>query len=135
MPRNERKDLIVPYWNERAHSETLISEFIAVRGGGDRGRRSIDAVIVHDGKSRWLRNSDYSPKEIAGKEITVIQAKLGRLGMNLLGQALFSKELMQKFRPRCIKTIALCEDSDAVLAPLAKKHGIEIVSRSEFQSS
>ena len=132
MPKSERKALIAPYWNE--HGGTMISEFTAVkRIPGQQQRRSIDGVIVHDDKTRWLHHRDYK-EEIAGQDITVIQAKLGNLGMNLLGQALFSKELMQNFNPKSIRAIALCENSDTALAPLAKKYGIEVVCRSEFKS-
>ena len=134
MVRTERKDLIKPYWNAHGGTGTMISEFIAVQRAPGQQQRAIDGVIVEDGKGRWLPNKGYDSDEIAGKEITVVQAKFGNLGMYLLGQALFSKELMKPFKPRCIRTIALCEDSDAVLAPLAKEYGIEVVCRSEFKS-
>jgi hypothetical protein len=57
----------------------------------------------------------------------VVQAKASRLGMYLLGQALFSKHLVEPFRPRSVRTIALCASSDSVLEPLARSHGIEVV--------
>lgn len=129
--RNER-DLITWYWNEHGgneHDGTLIIEFRAVTQTPHQGRRDIDAVVVEDGKRRWLANGDYDSANIAGKDIVVIQAKRGRLGMSVLGQALFSKELMRPFRPSNIRTIALCEDTDTVLEPLAKKYGIEVVYR------
>lgn len=47
--------------------------------------------------------------------------------MYLLGQALFSRELMKTFQPSNIRTVAICKKDDAVLAPLARKHGIEVV--------
>jgi hypothetical protein len=47
--------------------------------------------------------------------------------MNLLGQAYFSKLLIEKFNPRSLKSIAICEKYDNVIVELAKKHGIEVV--------
>jgi hypothetical protein len=64
---------------------------------------------------------------LAGREVVVIQAKASRLGMNVLGQALFSRELLRAAGPRRIRTIALCTGDDEVLRPLAEEYGIEIV--------
>jgi hypothetical protein len=53
-----------------------------------------------------------------------------RLGMYLLGQTLFSRELIkERFAPRSVRTVALCADSDAVLGPIAEaeRFGIEVV--------
>lgn len=48
--------------------------------------------------------------------------------MYLLGQALFSRELIEtRFAPRSVRTVALCTDDDDVLRPPAKRYGVEIV--------
>ena len=47
--------------------------------------------------------------------------------MYLIGQALFSRELMRAFQPRTVMSVAVCQRDDAVLRPLAEKYGIEIV--------
>jgi hypothetical protein len=47
--------------------------------------------------------------------------------MYLMGQALFSRELMKPFRPASIRTVALCAKDDSVLRPLAEEYGIEVV--------
>jgi hypothetical protein len=47
--------------------------------------------------------------------------------MYLMGQALFSRDLMRPFLPRSIRTVALCNQDDSVLRPLAEAHGIEVV--------
>jgi hypothetical protein len=47
--------------------------------------------------------------------------------MNLLGQALFSAELVRGAGPRRLRTIALCTVDDQVLRPLAVQYGIEVV--------
>jgi hypothetical protein len=65
--------------------------------------------------------------DLEGKNIIVVQTKVGRLGMYLLGQALFSARLMERFRPVSIRSVAICTKGDAVLEPLAKEYGIEVV--------
>ena len=125
MSQRERAKLVVPYWLNVGG--TLIEEFLAVRRNKCQGYRRIDGIIVFDGKRRCIQNKDYNSAEIADKEIIVVQAKLGRVGMYLLGQALFSRELMRRFRPKSIRTVAVCERGDAVLAPIAAEYGIEIV--------
>jgi hypothetical protein len=48
--------------------------------------------------------------------------------MYLMGQAFFSVELMKRFNPKSIKSVAVCEKYDAVLGPLIEKYpGIEVV--------
>jgi hypothetical protein len=46
--------------------------------------------------------------------------------MYLMGQALFSRELMKRFTPASIRTVALCGKDDSVLRPLAEQYGIEV---------
>ncbi len=65
--------------------------------------------------------------EIQGKDVVVIQTKANRLGMNLLGQAVFSAELMKSYNPKSIRSVAICILGDSVLEPLANKFGIEVV--------
>ena len=47
--------------------------------------------------------------------------------MYLLGQAVFSRQLMKPFRPRSIRTVAICIKGDDVLEPLASEFGVEVV--------
>lgn len=48
--------------------------------------------------------------------------------MYLMGQAVFSLELMKQFSPRSIQSVALCERSDSVLAPMPNKFpNVEVV--------
>ena len=42
--------------------------------------------------------------------------------MYLMGQTLFSKQLMEQFKPRTILSIALCTKDDIILRPLLEKH-------------
>ena len=87
----------------------------------------MDGVIVLGGPSRILDRSEHSMVDLRGKDIVVVQTKAGRLGMYLLGQALFSRELMRAFAPRTVMSVAVCQRDDATLRPLAEKYGIEVV--------
>ena len=114
--------LVEKFWKETGG--TLIEEFLAVRGTRDQGRRLIDGVIIKGGPRRKVKASD---AKIAGRRIVVVQAKASRLGMYLLGQALFSRDLMAEFKPKSIETVAICTKGDARLEQLALKHGIRVV--------
>src|SRR5437764_2434711 len=104
---------------------TLIEEFPAITRKPDVGARRLDGLILPDGERRIA-----TPMEVnfAGKDLIVVQAKASRLGMSVMGQALFSRELMWRFEPqlRSIRTVALCSATDAVLEPLCKRYDIEV---------
>lgn len=114
-------DIVFDEW-ERVGG-TLAEEFPAVRGSAGASPRRLDGVIVLSSEHRRVRPVDL---DVAGHEIIVVQVKRGGLGMNLMGQALFSRELMRRFIPTSIRTVALCERDDSVLRPLAEQYGIEV---------
>jgi hypothetical protein len=61
-----------------------------------------------------------------GHDLIVVQTKASRLGMYLMGQALFSCELIkQHFSPRSVRA-AVCGADDLVLHPIANRYGIEV---------
>jgi hypothetical protein len=104
---------------------TLVEEFPAVRASATTGQRLIDAVILPA-----LENRIAKPREVTiqGQDIIVVQAKASRLGMYLMGQALFSAELMKAFEPASIRSVALCTADDAVLRPMLEKFpGLQVV--------
>jgi hypothetical protein len=104
---------------------TLVEEFLMVRQRPNVGRRLADGLIVLDGDHRRLTSGEVT---LDGKDVIVVQTKADRLGMYLLGQALFSRELISDFfNPRSIRTVALCRVDDAVLRPIAERYGIEVV--------
>ncbi len=72
-------------------------------------------MILPNGERRRTHWSDVS---LADQDVIVVQAKASRLGMYLMGQALFSAELVKRFNPRTIRSIALCYEDDSVLRPL-----------------
>src|SRR5438477_12263047 len=90
------------YWQQVGG--TLIEEFCAVPRGADCSNRLIDAVIVKGGECRIVRQSEI---DIKGKDVVIVQAKAGRLGMYLMGQAFFSAQLLKRFEPRSIESVAL----------------------------
>lgn len=102
----------------------LIEEFEVVKADKNQARRLIDGIIVQNESARIHNGGDY---DIKGKDIIIIQTKANRLGMYLLGQALFSSKLIQKFEPKSIRTVAICAKNDKVMEILAKDFGIEVV--------
>ena len=110
------------YW--QGIGGTLIEEFLAVKASKVNARRLIDGVIILGEKTEILTTDEVS---IEDKDIVVIQAKASRLGMYLLGQALFSLELLKLHNPKSIRTVAICTAGDSVLESLAHKYGIEVV--------
>ena len=115
--------MIRSYW--RKIRGTLIEEFLAVKASPTCGSRRLDAVILPKGEFRIAHWKEVSLKD---KDIIVVQAKANRLGMYLMGQALFSAALMKRFKPRSVRSIALCKKDDSVLRPLLKRYRhIEVV--------
>ncbi len=48
--------------------------------------------------------------------------------MNVMGQALFSKHLLERFNPRSIESVALVAKDDDVLRPIFEKYeGMRVV--------
>lgn len=104
---------------------TLVEEFPVVKAGKDHARRLIDGIIIINGPMKIAKPSEV---ELAGKDIICIQTKASRLGMYLMGQALFSKLLLEKyFNPKSVRSVALCTKNDNVLEPLLKKFNVEVV--------
>lgn len=106
-------------WYWRQVGGILIEEFPAVLRAPGTGQRLIDAIIVRDDEPRRVK---FREVEIAGRDIIVVQAKRGRLGMYLMGQAFFSPQLMMKFNPRTITSITLCKLHDLVMVPLFESY-------------
>ena len=115
--------MIMKYWEKVGG--TLILEFPAVKQTKETGPRRLDAVILPNGpriKAGWR---DVSLK---GQDVIVIQAKAHRLGMYLMGQTLFSAELIKRFEPASIRSVALCAKDDAILRPMLECfNGMEVV--------
>ncbi len=109
------------FWNEVGG--TLIEEFPAVLKGKNNSQRLMDGVIILNTETKLVSWKDISLKN---QDIIVIQTKAHRLGMYLMGQAFFSKELMKKFEPKSIRSVIVCTKDDSVMRPLAEQFGLEI---------
>ncbi|WVN42336.1 hypothetical protein AOB54_02865 [beta proteobacterium MWH-UniP1] len=114
------------YWE--SVGGTLIEEFQAVAKGPHHAQRLIDGVIILGGPAEISKDKS---QKITDKDIVVIQTKATRLSMSLLGQAILSIELMKRFSPRSIKSVAVCTEDDAELRPIGEKFSIEIVVYSD----
>ncbi|MCS5489299.1 hypothetical protein [Algoriphagus limi] len=115
-------------WRTRKYWEKvgglLIEEYKAIRRDKNQGQRLLDAVIVLNEDNRIHHENYY---DVEGKDIIVIQTKATRLGMYLLGQAYFSKLLMERFNPKSIRSVAICGKGDIIMEQFAKNHDIEVV--------
>lgn len=113
--------MLLRYWTRVGG--TLAEEFPAVKGSKTASPRRLDGVIFLSGKHERVAPGQL---RVAGNDIIVVQAKARPLGMSLMGQALFSRELMKAFEPASIRTVAICTKDDSVLRPLAEAWGIEV---------
>lgn len=102
----------------------LIEEFQAVKATGLSGQRLIDGLIVLNEPKAIHSGNTY---DIAERDVIIIQTKAGRLGMNLLGQAYFSRFLIDQFKPLSIRCVAICGKTDEKMEELAKLHAVEVV--------
>ena len=109
------------YWEEVGG--TLVEEFPAVFRGTGNAQRLLDGLIIQ-GEPKVIAKA--TEVTIKGKNIIVLQTKANRLGMNLMGQAIISKKLMERFEPKSIRSVAICTEGDSVLEPLLKDYGIEL---------
>jgi hypothetical protein len=107
--------MTVWYWEQRGG--ILIEEFLLVRRAPGVARRLIDGLIILGPERRRLPRGARDV-DITGKDVVAIQTKNGRLGMYLMGQALFTAKLLERLNPRRIESVALCAADDAVMRPL-----------------
>lgn len=120
------------YW--RTVGGTLILEYPLVRAKrGEREARRVDGLICHDGPTQEAKLSD-GYQSLAGRRVTVVQTKLGRIGMYLLGQARYSADLARALGAEVVATVAVCEANDTALAPFAERDGIIVWTTSAAQN-
>ena len=117
--------MTVWYWQQIGG--TLIEEFVLVRRTAEQGKRVVDALIIPSGER--VRLPPRSPMNIEGKDVVIVQTKSKPLGMNLMGQTLFSLQLVLRFfNPRSARAVALCTRNDRVLQPMLQAfEGCEVV--------
>ena len=85
---------------------TLVEEFPLTRRTPTSGARRADAIILPSGEHRIATADEV---EIDGEHIIVVQTKVGRMGMYLMGQAVFSPQLLlHNYQPARVRSVALC---------------------------
>ena len=121
-----RRETPMTRWYWEKVGGTLIEEFMAVPRSTGQARRLLDGLIVLGEKRERVPSG--TGIDIAGKDVIVIQAKNMRLGMYLMGQTLFSAELVRRFNPKSVVSVALCAADDALLRPMLESHaGCKVV--------
>jgi len=88
------------------------------------GQRLVDGIIVLGEKTSKQKGGSFDIKD---RDVIAIQTKSTRLGMYLMGQAYFTREILKRFNPNSIKTVAICGKGDAEMEALCKKENIEVV--------
>lgn len=86
--------------------------------------RDLDGIIVLGEPDAIQHGGTF---DFEGRDLIIIQTKPNRLGMGLMGQALFSKEIMKRFKPKSMKVIAICSRTDMELNKICATYNIEIV--------
>lgn len=111
------------YWKQIGG--LLVEEFTLVRASPTNAPRYVDGLIV---LGEPTQISDSRTFDISGRDVIAIQTKARRLGMFVMGQCLFSRDLLRAHGPNSIRSIALCTRDDAALRPLLEAHeGCEVV--------
>ena len=118
------------YWEQSGG--LLIEEFLAIKSNKAKStaKRLIDGVIVLGEPNNIQSGGSF---DFTGKDIIVIQTKANRLGMYLMGQAFFSKELMKRYNPKSIKTVAIWGKNDAEMRNLCTQFSVEVVVYEESE--
>lgn len=103
------------FW-QAASPGAFIPEYPIVRRTKDQASRWIDALILPEEPHGRARATDYP--DIHGRNVVLVQTKVGRMGMYLMGQALFSARLALAVGAKPVRSILLCHKADAALVPL-----------------
>ena len=111
----------------------MIEKFQAIAGNAKDGvgKRLIDGIIVLGQDTRIQTGGTY---EFRNKDIIVVQAKAKRLGMYLMGQAFFSREIMKRYMPNSIMTVAICAKGDPEMEAICAMYGIEVEVKGETKT-
>jgi len=108
------------YWKQLGG--LLVEEFCLVNRGPGCGGRWVDALVLPEQDNRVAARGE-SVHIAPGERAVLLQTKKGRLGMYLMGQTLFSAELLRRNYPEAqIESVALCTQDDDILRPLLEAH-------------
>ena len=95
---------------------TFIPEYKLVRKTKDQARRLVDAVILPNESHCRASYADFP--SLIGHDVVVVQTKASRLGMYVMGQAVFSARLAMSVGARSVRSVILVTKSDEALLPL-----------------
>ncbi len=114
----------IKYWE--TIEGLLIEEYLVIPASKDKtvGKRLIDGIIVLGEVKSIQKGGSFDFK---GRDVVAIQTKSTRLGMYLMGQAYFTREILKRFNPKSIKTVAICGKGDTEMEALCKKENVEVV--------
>lgn len=111
------------YWQQVGG--LLVEEFPLVKGSKGASPRFLDGLIVLGEETEISKVRDFP---IEGRDVVAIQTKASRLGMYLMGQCVFSLELVKRLNPLSVRSVALCTGDDAVMRPMLEAiEGCEVV--------
>lgn len=110
------------YWKQVGG--LLIEEFQAIPKKKSAEKQVIEGIIVLGEETRRQRGGIY---DFTGKDIIVIHTKKDQVGMQSLGQAFQSREVMMRYQPRSIKTVTICSKPDEEMYKFCKEFDIEMV--------
>ena len=103
------------FWQLHANG-AFLPEYPLVRRSADCSRRLCDAAILPDEPHGRARSQDYP--SLSGRNVILVQTKCRRMGMYLMGQALFSARLALVCGARSVRSVLLCNSVDSALLPL-----------------
>ncbi len=96
-----------------------------VKSSKNQGARRLDGLIVLGEPASRAASSQFNVK---GRDVVAIQAKARTLEMSIMGQCLFSRDLLLALGVRSVRSVALCVEDDVVLRPLLERYqGCEVV--------
>lgn len=105
------------FWQSEAHG-LFFAEYPLVHRAVDRATRLVDGLILPD--EPYRRGKWREHPSLSDRRVIVIQTKVGRMGMYLMGQALFSARLALACGAASVRSILLCHQPDGALLPLLK---------------
>jgi hypothetical protein len=132
-----RRETPITRWYWQQLGGLLVEEFRLVNRGAACGQRLVDALVLPERDTRIAARGE-SIDIAAGERAVLVQTKDSRLGMYLMGQTLFSAELLRQRYPEArIESVALCTQDDEKLRPLLEAHAgclVVVAPRSAFST-
>lgn len=106
-------------WYWQTVGGLLIEEFTLVKPSSTNAPRYLDGLIVLGEPTAISQTRSF---DVTGLDVIAVQTKAKRLGMLLMGQFLFSRDLVCAMGARSVRSVALCTADDSVLRPLLEAH-------------